>query len=175
LSCLFCLSCSLHKGDQPRVSPVALFSPSAPQTRKAHSARFLHLILGQKTQNPELITQNFPKGAGGFLLRKGVEVGCLQASLTDLPEQGAGDRVRLAPSPLVAPLPRRSERKPSGIPSVTVVPTVILQSVPAFLVRTPGGDPATTANLAERTHSPERRKGVQPRRIPRSSGQVREA
>jgi hypothetical protein len=59
--------------------------------------------------------------------------------------------VRLAPSPLVAPLPRRSERKPSGIPSVTVVPTVILQSVPAFLLRTPGGDPATTANVAERT------------------------
>jgi hypothetical protein len=29
--------------------------------------------------------------------------------------------------------------KPSGIPSVTVVPTVILRSVPAFLLRTPGG------------------------------------
>jgi hypothetical protein len=47
--------------------------------------------------------------------------------------------VHIAPSPLVAPLPRRSEWKPSGIPSVTVVPTVILQSVPAFLLRTPGG------------------------------------
>ena len=68
-----------------------------------------------------------------------MEAGCLQASRTDLPEQGPGDRVRLAPSPLVAPLPRRSERKPSGIPSGTVVPAVILQSVPAFLLRTPGG------------------------------------
>jgi hypothetical protein len=56
-------------------------------------------------------------------------------------KQGVGGRVRLAPSPLVAPLPRRSERKPSGIPSVAVVPTVILQSVPAFLLRTPGGAP----------------------------------
>jgi hypothetical protein len=47
--------------------------------------------------------------------------------------------VRLAPSPLAAPLPRRSERKPSGIPSVTVEPTVRRRSVPAFLLRTPGG------------------------------------
>ena len=75
---------------------------------------------------------------------------------THTSKHGAGGRVRLAPSPLVAPLPRRSERKPSGIPSVTVVPTVMLQSVPAFLLRTPGGDPATTANVAERTRSPER-------------------
>ena len=65
----------------------------------------------------------------------------LHASLTDIPEQRAGERVRRAPSPLVAPLPRRSERKPSGIPSVTVVPTVMLRSVPAFLLRTPGGAP----------------------------------
>ena len=89
-------------------------------------------------------------------------MGYLRASFMYLPEQGTGDRVRLAPSPLVAPLPRRSERKPSGIPSVTVVPTVILQSVPAFLLRTPGGDPTTTANVAERTRSPERGKGCQP-------------
>jgi hypothetical protein len=68
-------------------------------------------------------------------------VGCLRASLLDLPEQGAGEQVRRAPSPLVAPLPRRSERKPSGIPSVTVMPTVMLRSVPAFLLRTPGGAP----------------------------------
>ena len=45
-------------------------------------------VLGQTTQNPELITQNFPKPAGCFLARKGGEVGCLHASLTDLPEQG---------------------------------------------------------------------------------------
>ena len=70
-------------------------------------------------------------------------------------KQGAGDQVRFAPSPLVAPLRRRSERKPSGIPPVTVVPPVILQSVPAFLLRTPGEGPATTANIAERTCSPE--------------------
>jgi hypothetical protein len=63
--------------------------------------------------------------------------------------------VRLAPSPLVAPLPRRSERKPSGIPSVTIVPSVILRSVPAFLPRTPGAVLAATANVAERTRSPE--------------------
>lgn len=84
------------------------------------------------------------------------------ASLTDLPEQGVGDRMRLAPSPFVASLPRRSERKPSGIPSVTVVPTVILQSVPAFLLRTPGGGPATAANVADRTRSPQRGEGSQP-------------
>ena len=78
----------------------------------------------------------------------------LHASLTDISEQKTGERVRRAPSPLVAPLPRRSERKPSGILSVTVVPTVILRSVPAFLLRTPGGGSATTANVAERTRSP---------------------
>jgi hypothetical protein len=56
---------------------------------------------------------------------------------------------------LSAPIPKRegailegangslgvAEWKPSGIPSVTVVPTVILRSVPAFLLRTPGGAP----------------------------------
>jgi hypothetical protein len=68
-----------------------------------------------------------------------------------------------------------AERKPSGIPSITVVPTVILRSVPAFLLRTPGGGPATTANVAERTRSPEWGKGSQPGQILRSSGHVREA
>ena len=44
--------------------PVPLSSPSTPETRKTPSALFLHLIVGQTTQNPELITQNFSKRAG---------------------------------------------------------------------------------------------------------------
>ena len=102
-------------------------------------------VLSQTTQNPELITQNFPKG---------VEVGCLRASLPDLPEQGTGDRVRLAPSPLVAPLPRRSERKPSGIPLVTVVPTVILRSVPAFLPGSASADASLLRSCGETQRHP---------------------
>ncbi len=38
------------------------------------------------------------------------KAGCFRASLTDLPKQETGDRVRFAPSPLVAPLPRRGGR-----------------------------------------------------------------
>jgi hypothetical protein len=35
------------------------------------SALFPHLIVGQTTQNPELITQNFPKRRGDFTQGKG--------------------------------------------------------------------------------------------------------
>ena len=68
------------------------------------------------------------------------------------PEQGTGDQVRHAPSPLGPPLPRRSERKPSGIPSVTVEPTVILRSVPAFLPRSAAAD---TSLLQSRPRKPK--------------------
>ena len=49
--------------------------PSAPQTTNTPSAIFPHLTVGQTTQNPELITQNFPKWAGCFLVGESVSFG----------------------------------------------------------------------------------------------------
>ena len=40
------------------------YSKGLPTDRKTHSAIFLHLIVGQTTQNPELITQTFLTQAG---------------------------------------------------------------------------------------------------------------
>ena len=81
LSCLFGFSClsgffgSMHKTNKtnqtnqpnkPDRPDQLSSSPSATQTRNSPSALFPHLIVGQTTQNPELITQNFPKGRGAF-------------------------------------------------------------------------------------------------------------
>ena len=68
-----------NKPERPdKLSP----SLSAPETRKTPSALFIHLIVGQTTQNPELITQNFSKRAGCFLMGK--EVFCAP-NADDLP------------------------------------------------------------------------------------------
>jgi hypothetical protein len=125
-----------------------------------------------------------PSGATLRRLSRHPFHGGLSGSLLEL---RTGRPLCFAPRPPGAIRSGFAGRKHSGIPSVTVVPTVILRSVPAFLLRTPGGAPAATANVAERTRSPEGKRGIcrrererrdalpaQPRRISRSSGHVRE-
>jgi hypothetical protein len=67
---------------------------------------------------------------------------------------------RFAPGPLGAIRLGFAGRKHSGIPSVTVVPTVTLRSVPAFL---PGSASADASLLRSRPRKPKaslRRGGV---------------
>src|SRR5213596_3631003 len=53
----------------------------------------------------------------------------------------------LASAPLAAPLPRRSEAEPFRNSRSHGRATVVLWSVSAFLLQTPGGNPAAPANI----------------------------
>src|SRR5688572_7104983 len=57
----------------------------------------------------------------------------------------------LASAPLAAPLPRRSEAEPFRNSRSHGHATVVLWSVSAFLLQTPGGDPAARGPVALRT------------------------
>ena len=54
----------------------------------------------------------------------------------------------LAPAPPAAPLPRRSEVETFWNSFSCDHSIAVLQSVPAFLLQTPGGDPAAPAQVA---------------------------
>jgi hypothetical protein len=60
----------------------------------------------------------------------------------------------LAWTPHAAPLPRRSEVETFWNSFSRDRSIAVLQSVPAFLLQTPGGDPATPAQVARRRTLP---------------------
>jgi hypothetical protein len=55
----------------------------------------------------------------------------------------------LAPAPPAAPLPRRSEAETFWNSFSCDHSIAVLQSVPAFLLQTPGGGPAAPAQVAQ--------------------------
>jgi hypothetical protein len=61
----------------------------------------------------------------------------------------------LAPAPPAAPLPRRSEVEAFWNSFSCDHSIAVLQSVPAFLLQTPGGDPSAPAQVARSRMLPE--------------------
>src|SRR2546425_6530361 len=76
----------------------------------------------------------------------------------------------LASAPLAAPLPRRSEAEPFRNSRSHGRATVVLWSVSAFLLQTPGGDPVASADVRSTPHASVRGEVLPPEATERGNG-----